>query len=141
MPPGRYQFDTPKSLRDAEDRLITLVEETQSIEAQLADKNKLDARTSERMEEAAYQAWRSKAISALNIKRAEQRYLKRWIKDADVRKRRAALAAIDGNPSFVLLHSLLLIIKAWIKRHGIIPSDEEQKLLDNSRQFLDDLDG
>ena len=74
------------NIEEARERLNLLIEETQDIEVQLSDPEKKDPKTGEVMDVDAYMAWKFKANRALSIKRAEQRFLKRWIREAIVRE-------------------------------------------------------
>lgn len=132
MPSTRYQFAEPENLEDAENRISMLVDETQDIESQLSNPDKRDAQTGERMSDEKYRSWKYQASRALAIKRAEQRYLKRWARGHHVEKRKQALEALDGDPTLSLLNGLLLIVKKWMR------NEENVSELDASeREFLD----
>ena len=130
MPASRYTFDQPKGVEDAQDRIALLIDETQDIEAQMSDPEKKDPKTGEVMETAAYLGWKYKANRALSIKRAEQRFLKRWVKEALVRKRQKVLETLEGDPCLNLLNGLYVTMKRWIRSEATTITDGDQELLD-----------
>ena len=115
MPSTRYHFAEPESLEDAESRLGVLVDETQDIESQLSNPDKTEPGTGERMSDENYRGWKYQANRALAIKRAEQRFLKRWVRTYHVAKRKRILDALDSDPTLSLLNGLYVIAKRWIR--------------------------
>lgn len=139
MPSTRYRFVEPGDLEDAEDRTGILVDETQDIESQLGNPDKKEPGTGERMTDENYRAWKYQANRALAIKRAEQRFLKRWVRAYHVAKRRQALEALDGDPTLGLLNGLYVIVKRWA-RDGVNLSHletSEQEYLAMVQHHLD----
>lgn len=140
MPSSRYQFDHPVSVKDAQDRIALLIDETQDIETQMSDPGKKDPKTGEIMEIDAYLDWKHKANRALSIKRAEQRFLKRWIQEYLKRERQLVLEALEGDPCLNLLNGLYVTVKRWA-RSGIITIEEgDQKLLDLVQHQLENIE-
>lgn len=76
-----YTFVIPKSLAEAEERILSVTYNVQNIEGQLADRNRTMA-GGVRLDAKAYHAWRAKTITALKFQAAELRSLKQWVKIA-----------------------------------------------------------
>jgi hypothetical protein len=139
MPPARYNFKQPKTIEEAEARIAILIDETQDIESQLSNPDKRDSTTGERMSDQEYKTWKFQASRALAIKRAEQRFLKRWKTAVFHVERVAILEALEGDPSLNLLNGLYVIVKKWV-RDGVNLSHlepSEQEYLDMVKHFLD----
>lgn len=139
MPSSRYQFDEPRGIDDARDRIALLIDETQDIEAQMSDPEKKDPKTSEIMDTKDYLGWKYKANRALSIKRAEQRFLKRWVKEALVRKRQKVLEALEGDPCLNLLNGLYVTMKRWIRSGTTTIGESDQELLDLVQYQLENI--
>lgn len=74
-------FDIPKSIDEAEERVLLLQEEVENIQAQLGSKvRKADPRDGHEMTSEEYAEWRFKAHIALTKKLNELRRLKHWMK-------------------------------------------------------------
>jgi len=117
-------FVEPKTIDEAKGRWVLLVQETQTIEAQLADTSKMDQKPKDGQ---LYGVWRGKAISAMNIKRAEQRYLKEWIKKEEEDEFKKRQSRIQGDPCTVLLSQLHLLVLCWIDQDRINLSDSSEE--------------
>ena len=74
----RPAYRPPASVEEAEALKARLIDETTAIQAQLGERNKLNA-TGQRYRPEEYWAWRSKAVAALNAKRRELRQVKAWL--------------------------------------------------------------
>ncbi|KKM71666.1 hypothetical protein LCGC14_1428280 [marine sediment metagenome] len=141
MPSTRYHFAEPESLEEAESRLGVLVDETQDIESQLSNPHKTEPGTGERMSDESYRAWKYQANRALAIKRAEQRFLKRWLRVYHVFRRRRALEALDGDPTLGLLNGLYLIVKRWVRTNANVSglTTSEKEYLEMVQHHLDEI--
>ncbi len=140
MPSTRYKFVEPSDLEDAENRIAILVDETQDIESQLSNPDKKEPSTGERMTVENYRGWKYQASRALAIKRAEQRFIRRWIKQHWVINRTKALENLEGDPPLNLLNGLYVMVKRWVRKGVSLTHIEpsEQELLDVIRHYLDD---
>lgn len=139
MPPSRYNFNQPNTVEEAEARRSVLIDETQDIETQLGNPDKRDPTTGERMSDQDYKTWKFQASRALAIKRAEQRFLKRWTKTVLLAERVAILESLEGDPSLNLLNGLFVIVKKWVRDGANLSHLEtsEQEYLDMVKQYLD----
>jgi hypothetical protein len=81
---------------EAEAELQGLGAEIRRIEAQLGDPNRTDRETGQRLDVAAWEAWRTRAKGALGHKTARYRWLKAWIR---TRRREDALPAREHDSS------------------------------------------
>jgi hypothetical protein len=140
MPSSRYHFDEPRGIDDARDRIALLIDETQDIEAQMSDPEKKDPKTGDVMETEVYLGWKYKANRALSIKRAEQRFLKRWVKVALEIERQKVLEALDGDPCLNLLNGLYVTVKRWIRSGATTVTESDQELLDLIQHKLDHIE-
>ena len=139
MPSSRYQFDEPKGIEDARDRIALLVDETQDIEAQMSDPEKRDPKTGKAMDTEAYLVWKYKANRALSIKRAEQRYLKRWVQECLRRERQKVLEALEGDPCLNLLNALYVTVKRMARNGVFTLGESDQELLDLVQYQLENI--
>jgi len=141
MPPTRYQFNEPGNLYAANDRIDVLVDETQDIESQLGNPDKRNTRTGERMTDMNYRIWKYQAIRALAIKRAEQRYLKRWVMTYHIKKRTEVLETLQGDPVMSLLSGLYVVVNKWIRDGSVLAHpipESDQELPNIIQQYLVD---
>lgn len=76
-----YPFTAPKSLGEAQERILNVTFNIQNIEAQLADRNRTMV-GGVRLDAKSYFTWRAKTITALKFQAAELRSLKQWVKSA-----------------------------------------------------------
>ena len=130
MPSSRYQFDEPKGIEDARDKIALLIDETQDIEAQMSDPQKRDPKDNMILTTVAYLEWKHKANRALSIKRAEQRYLNRWVQECLKRERQKVLEALDGDPCLNLLNALYVTMKRMARNGTVTLGGSDQDLLD-----------
>ena len=140
MPSSRYQFDEPKGIEDARDKIALLIDETQDIEAQMSDPEKKDPKTLGVMDTATYLQWKYKANRALSIKRAEQRYLKRWVQECLKRERQKVLEALDGDPCLNLLNALYVTMKRMARNGTFTLGESDQELLDLVQYQLENIE-
>jgi hypothetical protein len=68
-------FPKPKTSQEATERILSLTDMIQAIQAQLSDEERLDG-TGRALNIIEFQAWRRKAMGALRIKSAQLRLLK-----------------------------------------------------------------
>lgn len=96
-----YPFAAPKSISEAEERILTTTYNVQNIESQLSDRNRT-AVGGVRLDTKAYFAWRAKTITALKFQTAELRSLKTWLKATRTAQTLAAQKIDPANPKTLI---------------------------------------
>ena len=130
----------PTSVVEAEDRLRDLWIRSREIEAQLADHNRCDPATGERLSDEQYAAWHSKAVWAHKAMLVEQLQIKEWLREQRVRSAMQTLGNVDpqrvdlDNPTHVLWLSFRAML-AIAKRGDL--HDDETTVLDLVRHYLE----
>ena len=115
--------DEPKTISDAQNRLLALREELGKIRAQLTDDNR---KSKLNESDDTYQSWRHKAIHARNMKMAQQSRLQQWIQTQ--RALRAAIALNTQDP-IILLGQMLSLFDEMTGVTKVTLSQEAQDLL------------
>lgn len=118
-----HVIDEPKTISDAQNRLLALREELGKIRAQLTDDNR-KSKLNESDE--TYLSWRHKAIHARNMKMAQQSRLQQWIQTQ--RALRAAIALNTQDP-IILLGQMLSLFDEMTGVTKVTLSQEAQDLL------------
>lgn len=73
------KFPPPVSVEEGRAKVADLQDAIAEIQTQLADRNRRHPETGQRMECHEYWEWRRRAVSALSLKNAELRSIKRWL--------------------------------------------------------------
>jgi len=106
------QFTEPSSIAEAKARKRALERDIMNIERQLAEPVRYDRDGSE-MSKKDYRLWRSSAHSSMIFKKAEQAYLKDWIKERRRRVDAENANIFDANdPRNLLVEARTAIKKA-----------------------------
>lgn len=87
-------IEVPSGLGEARKRKATLQDQVETIQYQLANKNRTDEEGN-RLSPKKYHKWRQYATKALLSKKVELRFLKRWISD---RKKTLTAGTFDIDP-------------------------------------------
>lgn len=104
------QFPEPRSISDALAQKRALERDIMNIERQLAEPIRMEG--NQPMAKKEYRGWRSKAHASLVFKKAEQTYLKDWIKE----RRRQIEAGKLGIRGMDEPRELLLKTRQELKR-------------------------
>ncbi len=95
-------FDLPESVNEADNRVVYLQAEIEHIGIQLDDGNRRPGMNTEK-----YLAWRKSAAEARRLKKAEQGWLRNWLKNSSVK-----LKPEDMQAGGLLLASLPMLNNA-----------------------------
>ncbi len=117
------RFVEPEAIEDAENRLVEIEGYIAHINFQLDDKNRQPDMTPEK-----YQEWRLSAAHARRLQKAEQGWLRNWIKRAKVR-----LRPEDMKAGGLLLASLPILNTA--AERGLV-DDGNRVILDAVRGYI-----
>lgn len=99
----KIDYDAPQTAREARQRVNQYVSEIQSIEAQMADRNKGNA-AGKRFNAKQYAAWRKNALNALAAKQKQLRLTKAWLRE-HVNEILMSALDIDGSDPEQLLRA------------------------------------
>ena len=115
-------FEIPKDMRDAKNRLVVLRGDIEGIDEQLATNEKPYAH----MPDSDYTSWRNKARAAKRWKKAEARWLRDWLQET-------AFTSEDLSAGGLLLASLPILNTA--AEEGLI-DDGNQVILEAVRGYV-----
>jgi hypothetical protein len=125
-------WQEPKTIEEARARYDEHVQRLQEVQAQLADRDRLNE-NGERMSSEEYWQWRSKAHRAFTFLSNEVRRLKMWIKAHHTRLNRHLndhqLAGMDLTTDEGLVLALTAVIKR-LASDGVDLDPEEQEIVD-----------
>ena len=105
-----FVFVPPATIEEARARQLVVAARVQDIQAQLADRNRVDPATGERLGDREWHEWRHRAVFALGRSQSEGRALKRWVADHESR-RTAAERAARGGPYASALRKAVAIVR------------------------------
>jgi hypothetical protein len=135
-----FDFDPPRSLVEAQERITQLRLECRRIKGQLAHSVRCGP-DGEPLSPRAYSRWRSRAEYALQAKQAELVFVEAWLE----RKIRAADRAlveqtfmVDTGDTISLLGGLYQLVVHWIKEGDVELDPAEATFLDVVRHHLRD---
>lgn len=112
----------PPNDAEALRRRVELTAIKNDIELQLADRNRIDSATGERLGCVDYHQWRSSALGALRAVMSEINYITLWRKEQQLRTGQGAPPAyLDSLP---LLTDALQLIKKLARQGGTLDSDD-----------------
>jgi hypothetical protein len=120
------QFATPKTPREARERISAIKQEIQRIEAQLA--NPRVERKGVKLSTKRYIAWRKNAVSALYAKQLELGELKEWINEWVYRKIATKHDIDPGDPEELLLAASNIF--KGLRIEGVAFTDAETEIID-----------
>jgi hypothetical protein len=119
------KFKTPENEEEAIEKIEELKEEAQDIQVQLTNKNK--KRRGKRMTSDEYRQWRQKAIHALNCKKNEIMFLKKFV-NGEIR---------EEDKAVLLLRDAYKMIKDVFDGFGEDEiTDEEKEKIEEIRKFI-----
>ena len=124
----------PASIEGAEERVEEVVQQIQSIDAQLRNRERINPHTGEEWSREEYNDWRLRAMRAKMYATKELRFLKRWVRQERTRYNAKAINVDFDNPKS-LIHAAYVLLCSLIKQ-GIEFTDEERELVDILDKYL-----
>lgn len=129
------KYKAPISIKEALQRINQLYADIIDIERQLAEKDRLDMNTGERMSPASYRRWRSAALASRMHKLVERKELQLWVQN----RRRAILAKEAGVYRADDPRSLIVATTQALREffHGDGDIDEAENRLHKLLQLME----
>ena len=134
---SKYIFDRPRTVQEAEERIVRLRGEVMDIECQLGDKNRQGV-DGARLSQMAFGEWRQRAKWSARQRAAEIRYLQVWIARREYNRVEAAYRRMKLDPEAPesLLAANYRVLRSLARERRVTFDQEEQAVIDATSRYF-----